>query len=89
MTYLFCGTHSVLREEPGRRRERFDYCVVAAGCNFGMFHPKGESLWFPTVWEDTRAVSSWKQHDERYWDGRLAHIVEECQRDWTAGRPAH
>jgi len=58
----------------------FDYCVVAAGCNFGMFHPKGESLWFPSVWEDTRAVSSWKQHDERYWDGRLAHIVEEYEK---------
>ena len=25
-----------------------DYCIVAAGCNFGVFHQWGESLWFPT-----------------------------------------
>jgi len=56
----------------------FDYIVIASGCNFGMFHPVGESLWFPTVWEKTRAKSDWKQHDERYLDGRRDHINEEC-----------
>jgi len=58
----------------------FDYAVIAAGCNFGMFHAKGESLWFPTVWEEARAVSAWKEHDERYWSGRQAHIQDEYEK---------
>jgi len=58
----------------------FDYCIIAAGCNFGLFHKKGESLWFPTVWEDTRAESNWKHHDERYITGRRDHILEECNK---------
>ena len=33
---------------------KFDYCVIASGCNFGLFHKLGESLWFPTVWEKAR-----------------------------------
>lgn len=55
----------------------FDYCVVASGCNFGLFDKWGESLWFPTVWERVQAESKWKEHDERFWHGRQAHIVEE------------
>jgi len=56
---------------------KFDYCVIASGCNFGLFHKLGESLWFPTVWEKARAESDWKQHDERYLQGRRDHIMEE------------
>jgi len=58
----------------------FDYCVVAAGCNFGLFDKWGESLWFPTVWERVQAESKWKEHDERYWHGRQAHIMAEYEK---------
>jgi NADH dehydrogenase FAD-containing subunit len=48
-----------------------------ARCNFGQFHKKGESLWFPSVWAETRADSGWPQHDERYLDRRFAHVEQE------------
>jgi len=57
----------------------FDYCIIACGCNFGPFKPKGESLWFPTVHEVGRQVSEWKQFDERYIEGRRRHIWAEWQ----------
>jgi len=57
----------------------FDYCVIACGCNFGPFKPKGESLWFPTVHQVGREVSEWKQFDERYIEGRRRHIWAEWQ----------
>merc|ERR1719316_2392114 len=37
----------------------FDFCVIAAGCNFGPFHKWGESLWFPTVHEQAQKEGSW------------------------------
>jgi len=52
----------------------YDYCIVACGCNFGLFDKWGESLWFPTVWERVLPESKWKQFDERFWQGRRAHI---------------
>jgi len=55
----------------------YDYCIIAAGCNFGLFEPLGESLWFPTVWEKVRESSKWKQFDERYWQGRRDHVYDE------------
>jgi len=64
-------------EDAQQQTLSFDYCVIASGCNFGLFHKKGESLWFPTVWEQARAESDWKQHDERYLQGRRDHIQEE------------
>lgn len=54
----------------------FDYCIIAAGCNFGVFHKWGESLWFPTVHEDARPESSWSHIDERFIEGRRRHIFE-------------
>jgi len=55
----------------------FDYCIITAGCNFGPFKPKGESLWFPTVHEIGRSVSEWPQFDERFIEGRRRHIFHE------------
>jgi len=56
----------------------FEYVVVACGCNFGLFHKVGESLWFPSVWEKTRAGSDWPHIDERTLEGRQQHVEEEC-----------
>merc|ERR1719262_1118041 len=58
----------------------FDYCVVCAGCNFGPFHKWGESLWFPTVHEAARGEGSWPHIDERFYEGRRRHILEEYQK---------
>jgi len=55
----------------------FDYCMIAAGCNFGPFHKWGESLWFPTVHEAARPEGSWPHLDERFLEGRRRHILEE------------
>ncbi|CAK9022814.1 unnamed protein product [Durusdinium trenchii] len=55
----------------------FDYCIIAAGCNFGPFHKWGESLWFPTIHEDARPEGSWPHLDERYLEGRRRHVLEE------------
>merc|ERR1719502_2430971 len=55
----------------------FDYCMICSGCNFGPFHSHGESLWFPTIHEDARKVSSWGHIDERFMEGRRRHILEE------------
>jgi hypothetical protein len=58
----------------------WDYCMICAGCNFGPFKPMGESLWFPTVHAKGREVSDWKHIDERYYEGRRRHILEEYHR---------
>jgi len=55
----------------------FDYCVIAAGCNFGVFHKWGESLWFPTIHAAARPEGSWPHLDERFLEGRRRHILEE------------
>jgi hypothetical protein len=55
----------------------FDYCIIAAGCNFGVFHKWGESLWFPTIHEKARPEGSWPHIDERFLEGRRRHILEE------------
>jgi len=55
----------------------FDYCIIAAGCNFGPFHKWGESLWFPTIHEKARAEGSWPHLDERFLEGRRRHVLEE------------
>lgn len=55
----------------------FDYCIIAAGCNFGPFHKWGESLWFPTIHEKALSEGSWPHIDERYLEGRRRHILEE------------
>ena len=55
----------------------FDFCIIAAGCNFGVFHKWGESLWFPTVHECARPEGSWSHIDERFLEGRRRHILEE------------
>jgi NADH dehydrogenase FAD-containing subunit len=55
----------------------FDFCVIAAGCNFGVFHKWGESLWFPTIHEAARPEGSWPHLDERFLEGRRRHILEE------------
>merc|ERR1712078_815164 len=55
----------------------FDYCIIAAGCNFGPFHKWGESLWFPTIHADARPEGSWPHLDERFLEGRRRHILEE------------
>merc|ERR1712051_606366 len=57
----------------------FDFCVIAAGCNFGTFHPMGESLWFPTIHAKAIPVSDWPHIDERFIEGRRRHIMEEYQ----------
>ncbi|KAF4751677.1 hypothetical protein FOZ62_022031, partial [Perkinsus olseni] len=58
----------------------FDYCIIAAGCNFGVFHKWGESLWFPTIHEDARPEGSWSHIDERFIEGRRRHIFEEHEK---------
>merc|ERR1711904_432470 len=58
----------------------WDYCMICAGCNFGPFHPWGESLWFPTVHEEARPNGSWPHIDERFIEGRRRHILEEYHR---------
>jgi hypothetical protein len=58
----------------------FDYCVICSGCNFGPFHPTGESLWFPTIHEDSIPKGSWPHLDERFLEGRRRHILEEYGR---------
>jgi len=55
----------------------FDYLIVAAGCNFNFLHKWGESLWFPTIYEDARPHSNWSHIDERFMEGRRRHIMEE------------
>jgi len=55
----------------------FDFCFIAAGCNFGPFHKWGESLWFPTIHEKARLEGSWPQFDERFIEGRRRHILAE------------
>jgi len=55
----------------------FDYCIIAAGCNFGPFHKWGESLWFPTIHAAARPEGSWSHIDERFLEGRRRHILEE------------
>jgi len=55
----------------------FDFCIIAAGCNFGVFHKWGESLWFPTIHAAARPEGSWAHIDERYLEGRRRHILEE------------
>merc|ERR1712137_759892 len=58
----------------------FDYCVIASGCNFGPFHPCGQSLWFPTVQQEYREKGDWLHLDERYIEGRRRHLLDEHQR---------
>lgn len=58
----------------------FDFCIIAAGCNFGPFHKWGESLWFPTIHADARPEGSWPHLDERFLEGRRRHIIEEYER---------
>jgi len=55
----------------------FDFCIIAAGCNFGVFHKWGESLWFPTIHQAARLEGSWPHLDERFLEGRRRHILEE------------
>jgi hypothetical protein len=55
----------------------FDFCIIASGCNFGMLHKWGESLWFPTVHAHCRPEGSWPHLDERFLEGRRRHILEE------------
>lgn len=55
----------------------FDYSIVCCGCNFGVFHKWGESLWFPTVHACARPEGSWPHIDERFLEGRRRHILEE------------
>jgi NADH dehydrogenase FAD-containing subunit len=55
----------------------YDYCVLCNGCNFNPFSPIGESLWFPTVFEESRKQSEWGHIDERFIEGRRRHILEE------------
>jgi hypothetical protein len=57
----------------------FDYCIIAAGCNFNGWHRWGESLWFPTVHEKAIKAdsNSWPQFDERFLEGRRRHILDE------------
>ena len=55
----------------------FDYCMIYAGCTCERFHSHGESLWFPTIHEEARKVSSWSHIDERFTEDRRRHILEE------------
>ena len=36
----------------------FGYCMIWSGCDFGPFHSHCEFLWFPSVHEEARKVSS-------------------------------
>ena len=58
----------------------FDYCVICSGCNFNFLQKWGESLWFPTIYEEARKDSAWSHLDERLMEGRRRHIVEEYQK---------
>jgi len=58
-------------------RISFDYCICCNGCNFGVMHPKGESLWFPTVHKVGQEISDWPEIDERFIEGRRRHILKE------------
>jgi NADH dehydrogenase FAD-containing subunit len=55
----------------------WDYCLICSGCNFNFLHKWGESLWFPTIYEDARPASAWSHLDERFIEGRRRHILEE------------
>lgn len=55
----------------------FDYCCIASGCNFNFLHKWGQSLWFPTIYEDAIPEGDWKHLDERFIEGRRRHILEE------------
>jgi len=55
----------------------FHYCLICAGCNFNPFSPIGESLWFPTIHAANRPQSEWAHIDERFYEGRRRHILEE------------
>jgi len=80
--------HVKPKSSPSTEELPFDYCIIAAGCNFDMEEKWGESLWFPTIHEsmlkggsagddDDGGASQWKQFDERYRDGRRRHIAAE------------
>jgi NADH dehydrogenase FAD-containing subunit len=58
----------------------FDYCIICSGCNFNFLHKYGESLWFPTIYEEARPHSSWSHIDERTIEGRRRHIYEEYEK---------
>jgi len=55
----------------------YDYLICASGCNFNFLHKWGESLWFPTIYEEARPHSQWPHLDERFMEGRRRHIMEE------------
>jgi hypothetical protein len=55
----------------------FDYSILCCGCNFNPFSPIGESLWFPTIHKASLPQSEWGHIDERYYEGRRRHILEE------------
>merc|ERR1719345_599562 len=65
---MFCNDEEVID---------YDFCIIAAGCNFGPFHKWGESLWFPTIHAAARSEGSWPHIDERFLEGRRRHILEE------------
>jgi NADH dehydrogenase FAD-containing subunit len=58
----------------------FSFCIICSGCNFNPFSPIGESLWFPTVHAANRPKSDWAHIDERFYEGRRRHILEEYHR---------
>ena len=46
--------HAKRKTEPPFASDSFFFAKsYREGCNFGPFKPMGESLWFPTVHEDT------------------------------------
>jgi len=65
------------RWKDGTEELSFDYCIICSGCNFNFLHKWGESLWFPTIYEDARPASNWAHLDERTIEGRRRHIYEE------------
>jgi len=69
----------IYTQSGGRSTETigFDYCIICAGCNFNPFSPIGESLWFPTIHEENRKQSEWGHIDERFYEGRRRHMLEE------------
>jgi len=71
------GTATVKTMFAGTDTIQFDYCMICSGCNFGVLHKAGESLWFPTVHQREFEFSTWKHIDERYIEGRRRHILEE------------
>jgi len=62
---------------------RFEYCVVATGCNFAPLRASGESLWKPTSLSETQKSSPWAALDERTVAGRRRHVLEENRRLWA------